>query len=142
MTEEQNSGTESPGKEEQDSSPIFDEFQALGQELAAAFKTLWDHQDSRRLRQELHEGFTELGRQIDTAIQSAQESEAAQQFGVQIKETVERARESDIASKVEEGVLTGLRELNTQISKFVRSVEPSDAAQEGPEVDPETEAEV
>lgn len=139
MTEDQNTTPESPVEEEQKTSPVFEEFQSLGQGLASAFKTLWDHDDSVRLRHELRDGFTELGRQFDAAIQSASESEAAQQFGEQIKDTVDRARESDVAGKVEEGVLVGLRELNNQISRFVTSLESTGAAEA--EAEPETEAE-
>ena len=139
MTEDQNTTPESPVEEEQKTSPVFEEFQSLGQGLASAFKTLWDHDDSVRLRHELRDGFTELGRQFDAAIQSASESEAAQQFGEQIKDTVDRARESDVAGKVEEGVLMGLRELNNQISRFVTSIESTGAAEA--EAEPETEAE-
>ena len=139
MTEDQNTTPESPVEEEQKTSPVFEEFQSLGQGLASAFKTLWDHDDSVRLRHELRDGFTELGRQFDAAIQSASESEAAQQFGEQIKDTVDRARESDVAGKVEEGVLMGLRELNNQISRFVTSLESTGAAEA--EAEPETEAE-
>ena len=141
MTEDQNTNAESPAEEEQGTSPVFEEFQALGLELAGAFKTLWDHDDSVRLRHELRDGFTELGRQFDTAIQSASESETAQQFGEQIKETVDRARESDVAGKIEEGVLAGLRELNTQVSRFVDSVESTETAEAETEPNPETEAE-
>jgi len=141
MTEEQNTNTENPVEEEQGSSPVFEEFQNLGLELAGAFKTLWDHDDSIRLRHELRDGFTELGRQFDTAIQSASESATAQQFGEQIRETVDRARESDVAGKIEEGVLTGLRELNAQVSHFVDSVESTEAEEAEAEADPETDGE-
>jgi DNA-binding GntR family transcriptional regulator len=141
MTEDQNTNAESPIEEEQGTSPVFEEFQALGQELAGAFNALWDHEDSVKLRHELRDGFTELGRQFDTAIQSASESQAAQQFGEQIRETVDRARESDVASKVEEGVLLGLRELNAQVSRFVNSIESTEAAEAEAEAEADLESE-
>ncbi len=46
-------------------------------------------------------------------------------------------RESDVSGKIEEGVLAGLRELNTQVSHFVDSAESTEAA----EAEAETEAE-
>jgi hypothetical protein len=124
MTEDQNGTTDEAAAEEKSTGhQVFEEFQSLGGELALAFKAMWEHDDSRKLRQELRTGFTELGRQVDSAIQTAQESETAQQFGEQVKDTVDKARESDLAAKMEEGVVTGLRELNTEISKFVNSID-------------------
>lgn len=121
-------------EEQKPSSEILDELEALGQQLATAVKSLWESEDSRKLRQEIGEGFAELGRQIDTAVKSAQESEAVQQFEEQVKDTVDKARESDIAGKLEQGLATGLRELNEQISKLVGSPE------EKPEAEPEGES--
>ena len=60
----------------------------------------------------MEDGFVELGHQVETAVKSAQESEAAKQFSEQVKETMDKARESDVAAKLEEGLVTGLRELN------------------------------
>jgi phage-related protein len=110
-------------EEQKPSSEILDELEALGQQLVTAVKSLWESEDSRKLRQEIGEGFAELGQQIDTAVKSAQESEAVQQFEEQVKETVDKARESDVAGKLEQGLATGLRELNEQISKLVGSPE-------------------
>jgi NAD dependent epimerase/dehydratase family enzyme len=122
MTEEQKSGNE-----------ILEELEALGQQLATAVKSLWESEDSRRLRQQIGEGFLELGQQIDTAIQSAQESETAKQFSEQVKETMEKARESDITTKVEQGLVSGLRQLNVQIEKLVESLQTPKATEEEPE---------
>jgi hypothetical protein len=132
MTEDQNeTNNEAPAEEKSAGHQVFEEFQSLGSELALAFKAMWEHDDSRKLRQELRTGFSELGRQVDSAMQTAQESETAQQFGEQVKDTVDKARESDLAAKMEEGVLTGLRELNTEISKFVSSIDTSGQAGQG-----------
>jgi NAD dependent epimerase/dehydratase family enzyme len=132
MTEEQKPGSE-----------LVDELHSLGKQLTKALKSLWESEESQTLRQEIGEGFVELGRQVDTAVQSAQESEAAQQFSEQFKETVEKARESDFAAKLEEGLTTGLHELNQQLSKLASSMEPRAPAEEASpegEVAPEGES--
>lgn len=115
MSEEQKPGSE-----------ILGEIESLGQKLVMAVKSLWESEDSRRLRQEIAEGFAGLGRQIDTAIKSAQESEAARRFS-------DKARESDIAGKVEQGLVSGLRELNEQLAKLIASLEKKEPPQTGPE---------
>jgi len=132
MAEEQKPSGDTPTKEQKAGSELLQEFQTLGQQLAAAVKSLWESEDSRRLRQQLYEGFTELGQTVDSAVKSAQESEAAKQFGEQVKETVDKARTSDVADKVEQGIVTGLRELNTQISKLVGSLEQKETPKAEP----------
>jgi hypothetical protein len=130
MTEEKKASGDTPTEEQKAGSELLQEFQALGQQLATAVKSLWESEDSRRLRRQLHEGFTELGQTVDSAIKSAQDSEAAKQFGEQVKGTVDKARASDFADKVEAGVVAGLRELNVQISKLVSSLEGQETKSE------------
>jgi hypothetical protein len=98
---------------------------------------LWESDESRSLRQDLRDGFVELGRQLDTAVKSAQESDAAKEFGEQLKETMDKARQSDLAGKLEQGLITGLRELNEEISKLVGSLQEKDK----PAANKETETE-
>jgi hypothetical protein len=124
-------------EEQKKDSAVLDEFETLGQQLSAAVKTLWESEDSRKLRQELREGFVELGRQLDTAIKSAQESEAAKEFGGQVKETVDKARQSDLAGKLEQGIVSGLQGLTEEVSKFVASLQEK----EKPEGSQETKTE-
>ena len=107
---------------EQPKSDLVKELQILGQELSAAVKSLWESEESRRLREDIGAGFVELGHQLDSAVKAAQESEAPRQFQGQLKETVEKARESELVDKIEEGLISGLRELNVQISKLVDSL--------------------
>jgi hypothetical protein len=128
-------------EEQKPSSDILDELESLGQQLATAVKSLWESEDSRKLRKEIGEGFSELGRQLDTAVKSAQDSEAVHQFEEQVKETVHKARESDIAGKLEQHLVTGLRELNDQISKLVTSVEEKAEPEAEPKAEPEEPSE-
>ncbi len=137
MTEEQTPGT----KEQASSSEVLDELHSLGQQLTTAVKSLWESEESRKLRQEIGDGFVELGRQVETAVETARESEAAKQFSEQVKDTMEKARESEIPTRMEEYLVTGLRELNTQVSKMVKSLERSGTAKAETEAEPEPDTE-
>ena len=101
---------------------LMEELQALGQQLSTAVRALWESDDSRKLRQEIGDGFMELGRQLDTAVKTAQESDAAQEFSQQVKGAMDKARESELAGKLEEGLVTGLQDLNEGLSKLVASM--------------------
>jgi hypothetical protein len=150
MSEEQAPGTEEQPSHAEDqpshtgdaaaSSEILDELHSLGQQLTTAVKSLWESEESRNLRQEIEQGFVELGHQVETAVESARESEAAKQFSEQVKDTMDKARESDIPTKVEDYLVTGLRELNTQVSKMVTSLESSGKPKEE-QAEPEADAE-
>jgi soluble cytochrome b562 len=134
MTEEQQSKASEKG---QGSSDVLDELQALGEQLSAAVKALWQSEDSRKLRQDIGQGFADLGQQLDEAVKSAQESEAAKQFARQVKDTMDKARETDVAGKVEEGLVSGLRELNEQLSKLVASLGQKEGSAKGSGDEPE-----
>jgi hypothetical protein len=116
MTEERKPGGE-----------IVDELHALGEQLVTAVKSLWDSEDARKVRQEIGDGFVELSHQVDEAIRTARESEATKEFETKVKETVDKARESDVAGQVQEGLVTGLRQLNDEMSKWVGSLAPTEA---------------
>ena len=131
MTEEKKPGGE-----------IVDELHALGEQLVTAVKALWDSDDARKVRQEIGDGFVELSHQVDDAIKTARESEATKEFETKVKETVDKARESDVAGQVQEGLVTGLRQLNDEMSKWVGSLTPVEepAAEEAEDVEAEAEA--
>ena len=131
MTEEKKPGGE-----------IVDELHALGEQLVTAVKALWDSDDARKVRQEIGDGFVELSQQVDEAIQKTKESEATKEFETKVKETVDKARESDVAGQVQDGLVTGLRQLNEEMSKWVGSLTPVEepTAEEAEDVEAEAEA--
>jgi hypothetical protein len=126
-------------EEKKPESDLIEEFQVLSQELTSAVRALWESEDSRKLRQEIGDGFVEIGRQVDTAVKAAQESEAGQQVSEQMKEAVHQARESEFVGTLEQGILSGLRELNEGIARWLDSVQTSAPADE-PAADTQTEA--
>jgi hypothetical protein len=109
-------------EEQKPESDVVEELHSLGEQLVTAVKALWDSEASRKLRQEIGDGFVELGNQIDDAVKTAQSSEAAKEFKVQVKDTMDKARESDVAGQVERNLVSGLQQLNAELSKFVESL--------------------
>jgi len=122
MTEEQKPGGEIRG-----------ELESLGEQLVAAFKAAWSSTESRKLRQEIGDGFVQFGHRMDEAVKSAQDSQAAKEFKEQVKETVDKARESDVAGKVQQTMVTGLRQLNVELGKLVDSLQSTGQAGPPPE---------
>ena len=131
-------------EEQKPSGEILDELQSLGEQLVTAVKALWDSEDARQVRQEIGDGFVELGNQVDAAIQTARDSEATKEFETKVKETVDKARESDVAGQVQDGLVTGLRHLNEEMSKWVGSLTPAEVSEAdvpaAEDAEPEAEA--
>jgi hypothetical protein len=125
-------------EEQKPSGEILDELHALGEQLVTAVKSLWDSEDARKVRQEIGDGFVELGNQVDEAIKTARDSEATKEFEAKVKETVDKARESDVAGQVQDGLVTGLRQLNEEMSKWIGSLTPDEAPAADAPVDEET----
>jgi uncharacterized phage infection (PIP) family protein YhgE len=129
-------------EEKKPDSQLLDEINSLGQQLSTAFKSMWESEESRKLRQEIGDGFMELGQQLEAAISTAQQSEAAKKLGDQVKEATDRARASELTAEFERGLVTGLNELNKGLSKFLSSIESKAPAAktDEPESDPEAGA--
>ena len=117
---------------------VLDELKLFGQQLGTAVKSFWDSDESRSLRKEISDGLAEAVREMDKAVKNVQESEAAKEFGQSVKGTVDKARESDVAGQIQEGLVSGLRSLNTELSKLLSSWETKKPAE--PPTSPEPPA--
>jgi hypothetical protein len=125
-------------EEQKPTSDVLDELKLFGQQLGSAVKSVWDSDESRNLRKEISDGLAEAVREMDKAVKTVQESDAAKEFSQQVRGTVDKARESDIADKIEQGLVAGLRDLNTELSKLLSSWETKKPAE--PPAQPATEA--
>jgi len=123
-------------------SEVVEELQTLGEQLVTAVKALWESEDARHLRQEIGDGFAELSQQVDDAVKKAKDSEAAKEFETKVKDTVDKAREADITGQVQEGLVTGLQQLNAELSKWIGSLgrPEAPATDVAAEAEPEGEA--
>ena len=116
-------------EEQKPTSDVLDELKLFGQQLGTAVKSLWESEESRTLRKEISEGLNEAVREMDKAVKSVQESDAAKEFGQQVRGTMDKARESDITDKIQQGLVSGLRDLNAEIGKLLNSWESKKPAE-------------
>ena len=116
-------------EEQKPTGDVWGELKLLGEQLGGAVKSLWDSDESRSLRKEISDGLAEAAREMDKAVKSVQDSNAAKEFGQEVRATVDKARESDIVGQVQQGLLAGLRDLNTELSKLLSSWETKKPAE-------------
>lgn len=126
-------------EEQKPTSDVLDELKLLGQQLGTAVKSLWESEESRNLRQEISEGLNEAVREVDKAVKNVQASDAAKEFGQQVRGSVDKARESDVVGQIQKGLVTGLRDLNTEIGKLLDSWETKKPAEPAEPPAPEAE---
>ncbi len=105
--------------EEKKEGDIQGELRTLGEQLASAVRALWESEESQSARREIQQGLVEMGQHLNTAIKSAQESEAGKRFGQQVQDTVQKARESDVGGQIQQGIATGLSEVNKALSQLL-----------------------
>lgn len=116
-------------EEQKPTSDVLDELKLFGQQLGTAVKSLWESEESRTLRKEISEGLNEAVREMDKAVKSVQESDAAKELSQQVRGTMDKARESDITDKIQQGLVSGLRDLNTELGKLLSSWETKKPAE-------------
>jgi len=116
-------------EEQKPTGDVVDELKLFGQQLGTAVKSLWDSDESRNLRKEISEGLSEAVREMDKAVKTVQDSDAAKEFSQQVRGTVDKARESDVVDKIQQGLVAGLRDLNTELSKLLSARETKKPAE-------------
>ena len=116
-------------EEQKPTGDVLGELKLFGQQLGTAVKSLWDSDESRNLRKEISEGLGEAVREMDKAVKTVQDSDAAKEFSQQVRGTVDKARESDVTDKIHQGLVSGLRDLNTELSKLLSSWETKQPAE-------------
>ena len=125
-------------EEQKPTGDVLDELKLFGQQLGTAVKSLWDSDESRNLRKEISDGLAEAVQEMDKAVKEVRESDAAKEFGQQVRGTVDKARESDITGQIQQGLVSGLRGLNTELGKLLNSWEAKKPAEPPAPPDAET----
>jgi hypothetical protein len=118
--------------QEKPTSDLAEELKRLGQQLGVAAKAAWESESSRNMQTQLRDGLAEMARQLDGTAKKIAESEEAATLRAQAERVVESARKSDVASELQEGLLTGLREMNAALEKAIAKLRRSDRPSEPP----------
>jgi hypothetical protein len=112
-------------------SDIRDELQRLGLNLRDAFESLRKSEQTEQFRQELNRGLQDLRSELEELL----DSEEVQRFQESAREAVRDVDKTDWGRKVRAGLLTALKELNTQINRVIEEAEqaePHDAPPDEP----------
>ncbi len=98
---------------------IFAELNQMGQKLGAAIQTAWENPKRKDLTDEVQEGLQEFGKQVEAAIKTARESKLGEDVRETAEKVIEEVRQSKVVDEIRDGLLMGLKQVNTQLDKLM-----------------------
>ena len=91
----------------------------MGQQLETAFRTAVQSERAKQLQQDIVGGVRELATQVQSAVKTLQDDPRVQQAEQRGRQAVEQARESKVVQDIQETIVSGLAQLNSQLRKVV-----------------------
>ena len=119
----QNTSPNQQPDQNKDTSDLLDELREMGQQLETAFRTAIQSDRAKQLQQDIVGGVRELSSQVQSAVKSLQSDPRVQQAEQRGRQAVEQARESKVVQDIQETIVSGLAQLNTQLRKVVDRIE-------------------
>jgi ElaB/YqjD/DUF883 family membrane-anchored ribosome-binding protein len=132
MTNDENSEpTGSPGQSGAEAwREIGQQFQALGESLAAALRAGWQSERTRRQLQELQSGLEAMADEVSGAVKEAASSARAHRVRGQVERATHTARSAgdQALQEVRPQLLNALRQVNTEVKKMIDRLDQTAAA--------------
>lgn len=108
------------------------ELRRLGEQLGQTATAAWGSETSRTIRSQIGDALNEMVQQLDAAAKKIAAHEETQKLRQQAERVVDSVRESEIREEIQEGLLTGLKELNAQLEKVVKKLDQQESEEEPP----------
>jgi hypothetical protein len=128
MSEEPKTTSEGqPGRTPADNSweQVGQQFKALGESLALAFRATWENEENQRRLHEVRTGLESMVRQVGKAIDDTAKSPESQRIRQEAEKTVEKVRVAgeQTVQEVRPQLINALEQLNTELQKLVDRME-------------------
>jgi heparin binding hemagglutinin HbhA len=128
MSEQQNPQAGDPSDQGQAKPDLFDELKNLGNQLENLFSSAVNSDKARALQQQFAQGVREIGTQVQAAVKNVQDNPKVHEFEERGRQALKEARESQLADKLQDAVVNGLQQINSQLSKLVETFKSEQAA--------------
>jgi hypothetical protein len=132
----EDSGAASPGTGEGDAwKEVGEQFQKVGESLAAAFRAAWDDPQTQQHFSEMKTGVEAMLHEVGQAMRDTAATPEAQQARAEAKKAFQRARAAGehTVAEARPHLLTALRELDTALQKWLAHLEQAEPAGEAGE---------
>jgi heparin binding hemagglutinin HbhA len=111
-------------------SELQTELREMGKQLESAFKATIESDQAKKIQADLAAGVRELSSQVRTAVQNASSDPRVQEAEERGRQAFTQARESRIVQDMQELLISGISQINTQLRNLVDRMEQS--AKPGP----------
>jgi hypothetical protein len=114
-----------------DTTAILDEFSKLGAKVAAAFHTAWESEERKKADEEIRKALHMAGERMDEISEDVRKSELTKDLQTQATKTIDAVQKSDVTKKAKQGLLSGLKRLNDELTTLLDKSTAEKAADAG-----------
>ena len=101
---------------------IMDELGKAGVKLTAAFQTAWQSDERIKAEEELRKALKIAGERIDVVAEDVRKHEVTADLMQQASRAGEAVQQNEMTQQVKQGLLTGLRRINSEIERGAGAV--------------------
>lgn len=123
---------ESDGAKANQTADIVDEFKRLGRQFADTLEGIFTSEEAKRVETELRAGVKGFAEEVEKAFKEVKDSPAASRMKEEAGGVKDRVESGDFARKTQEGVVTGLRWLSTELEKLANQFTPGEKDDQPP----------
>lgn len=113
------------GAKAEHTSDIVDEFKKLGRQFADTLEGIFTSDEAHRVEGEIRAGMKSFADEVEKAFSQAKESPAASRMKEEAAGVKDRVETGEFARKTQEGIVSGLRWLSTELENLANQVTPS-----------------
>lgn len=114
------------GEAEDRDSSLRREFRELGKNLKRLVRTAWEHDERKRIQNEVEEGLIELQSSLENLISEFRASPAGERMHAQTKRLTEAAQAGDLELKVQQEFGNALHKMNAEIQAAIEALEDAE----------------
>lgn len=115
-----------------DSADIVEEFKRLGHQFAVTLEGIFNSDEAKRVETEVRAGMKSFADEVEKAFNQAKDSPAAARMKDEAAGVKERVETGEIGHKAQEGMVSGLRWLSTELEKLANQFTPADKGEQPP----------
>ncbi len=114
------------GAKSEKADEILDEFKRLGRQFADTLEGIFTSEEARRVETELRAGMRTFVEEVEKAFSQAKESPTASRMKEEAAGVKDRVESGELGRKTQEGVVSGLRWLSTELEKLAEQFTPAE----------------
>ena len=117
--------TNEPKSSEQTWREVGDQFRALGESMAAAFRATWENEENRQHLRELRDSLQSMATSLGDAVQDAARSPQAQRAEEELRKAAESAEAAGQQAwrDAEPHLLSALQQANAELDTIIKRME-------------------